>query len=317
MNLITRTFLRVSFFICFLSVSIQISHAGLFKNTVPTGKEIKDPYLEQLFAPEFPYENIKVIETKEGKRFVVIKAKKRFSKEMEKEYQSKTLRQRNISIRRIYNPHTGALMIAEVKLVRKLSDVPYVVEYCMADKSGNKDIAWRDGKYFVVVINKDFGEKLKKLILYPEKEAACPAPPHVGKYPDSLALGCYKVDSAIVFTYVTKDDPKKIYEFYKDRLKKHYDDIGFWFPESSWEYHSWGFGMLIDYVGIEGIDKILSGIKEKTILPPGGVVLTIRIYRGASDAEALAQGYSFIKVFYQTDQSKIKENIRQQNELRR
>lgn len=302
--------------ILFISPTMS-SYAGFLKNSVPIGKEIKDHYLEQLFAPEFPCESVKVIETKEGKRYVVIKAKKYFSKEMEKEYQSKTLRQRNISIRRIYNPHTGVLMIGEIKLVRKVSDVPYVVEYCMAEKSANKDVAWRDGKFSVIVINKDFGKIFKTLTLYPEKEADCSFPPYVGKYPDSRSLGCYKSGSSIIFTFVSKAEPQKIYDFYKDKLKKHYDDIGFWFPETYWDSPSWGFGMLISNVGIEEINKILGAIKEKTIPPPGGVIFTIRIYGGAPDAEALIHGYTFIKVFYQTDQTNIKENIRRMDGIRR
>lgn len=286
------------------------AHAGWLFADVPKGTEIKDPYLEQLFAPEFPYEWVKAIETKEGKRYVVIKVKWWMTKGKEIEYQSKTLRKKNISIKRVYNPHTGALMIGEIKLLRKVSDVPYVVEYCMAEKSGNTNIAWRDGRYLVIVINKDFGKKFKRLIIYPEKEAGCSNPPHVGKYPGSISLGCYKRKSQIVFTYVTKDEPKKIYDFYRDKLKKHYDNIGFRFPESRWEYPSMGFGMRISYGGIEVVDEIISAVGKKAPLPPGGVVFEITIFRGASDAEALIQGYSFIKIYYETNQSIIKESIK-------
>lgn len=315
-NYVKSIFVILSYFFILTCLSCS-NQTGLSKDYIPKGKTISDSYLEQLFAPEFPYESIKVIETKEGKMYVVVKAKKRISKGMEKEYQSKTLRQRNISIMRIYNPHTGDLGPAEIKLVRKVSDKPYVVEYCMAEKSGNKDIAWRDGKYFVMVINKDFGKKFKKLTVYPEKEVNCPNPPYVGKYPNSLAIGCYKEKSQIIFTYVTKDKPQEIYNFYRDRLKKHYEDIGFWFPESHWNSPSWGFGMRIDYFGIEVFDGIIRSIKEKTLLPSKGAVFKIIITSSASTAERLIQGYSFIEIHYETDQSKIKENIRRMNALRR
>lgn len=172
-------FAVLSCFFIVISYSFN-SHAGLFKNLVPTGKEIKDPYLEQLFAPEFPYESVKVIETKEGKRYVVIKAKKRISKEMEKEYQEKTLRSRNIAIYRATSPHSDAVLIAKIRLSRKVSDKPYVIEYCEAnpkERTWEQDIAWRDGKYFILWIDKDFGKKFKRLVIYPEKEADCPAPP--------------------------------------------------------------------------------------------------------------------------------------------
>ena len=74
------------------------SLAGIFESSVPEGKEIKAPYLEQLFAPEYPYEWVKIIDTKEGERFVVIKAKQKITKDMEYDYQTKTLRGRNIAI---------------------------------------------------------------------------------------------------------------------------------------------------------------------------------------------------------------------------
>jgi len=76
------------------------SQAGLFNEPIPKGKEIKDPYLEQLFAPEFPYESIKVIDTEEDKRYVIVKAKQSIIREMEREYENKTLFNRKVTIYR-------------------------------------------------------------------------------------------------------------------------------------------------------------------------------------------------------------------------
>jgi len=63
------------------------SQAGLSKDYIPKGKTIPDSYLEQLFAPEFPYESIKVVDTKEGKRYVVIKARENVSDKMRLDYE--------------------------------------------------------------------------------------------------------------------------------------------------------------------------------------------------------------------------------------
>lgn len=313
------------------------SHASLFKSSIPTGKEIKDPYLEQLFAPEFPYESVKVIETKEGKRYVVIKAKQKISEKMEKGYQEKTLRNRNIAIYRAISPHSSAVLIAKIRLSRKVSDKPYVIEYCEAnprERTWEQDIAWKDGRYFVLWVDKDFGKKFERLVIYPEKEINCTIPPHVGKYPNSLTLGCYKQtfikeaypykkgDSRIVFVYISKDDPKKIYTFYKDKLLKHFENIKFNFPEKFWWLEN-SIGIHINHIGIDVIDKILGSIKEKTVLhevlessplnneiPSKGVIFGVQIFEGVLNVESLIQGYSWIEIYYDTQPAVIKEKIK-------
>jgi hypothetical protein len=134
------------------------------------------------------------------------------------------------------------LISTNIRLSRKVSDKPYVIEYCQASpwasREKEKDIAWRTGTYFVLWIDHEFGKRFKKLIIYPDKEATCPEPPFVGKYPNSINLGCVKQTfiepsqpyykkggGRIIFTYVSKEEPKKIYEFYKDKLLKHFKNL--------------------------------------------------------------------------------------------
>ena len=237
---------RKKIFSIFLSLSLSFllflfhvnSYAGLFGGYVPEGKEIKDSYLEKLFAPEYPYEWVKVTDTKEGKRYVVIKAKQKITKEMEKEYEQRTLMERNVTIYRRYNPHSGQIMDAGIRLFKKVSDKPYVIEYCEASPwevgRKEKDAAWRRGKYFVLWIDKEFGKRFKRLMIYPDKEASCPEVPFLGKYPNSISVGCprqtyirdsypyEKGQSRIMLTYVSRDEPKKIYDFYRDKLSEHF-----------------------------------------------------------------------------------------------
>ena len=327
-------------FFIFLSLTLSIlfflfhekSHAGLFGGYVPEGKEIKDPYLEKLFAPEYPYEWVKVIDTKEGKRYVVIRAKQKIMKEMEDQYQEKTLRERNIAIYRYRSPRDNELISTNIRLSRKVSDKPYVIEYSeagpWASREKEKDIAWRAGKYFVLWIDHEFGKKFKRLTIYPDKEATCPEPPFVGKYPNSISLGCTKQtfitdsypyekgQSRIKFTYVSKDNPEKIYNFYKDKLQEHFRNLGFSFPERSWKYNH-EFGIQIDHYGIDIVNTILSSLEDKYILhgtiesnsykgnlPAGGAIFNIKIYRGVF-AENLINEYSWIEILYDIEPNAI------------
>jgi hypothetical protein len=336
-RMIFQAFLSFSLFIL-LFLFHEVSQARLFGGDVPEGKEIKEPYLEKLFAPEYPYEWVKVIDTKEGKRYVVIKAKQKITKEMEDQYQQKTLRERNIAIYRYRSPRDNELITANIRLSRKVLDKPYEIEYCEASpwdlRDKEKDIAWRAGKYFVLWIDHEFAKKFKKLTIYPDKEAVCPAPPFVGKYPNSITLGCTrqtfiknsypykKGQSKITFTYVSKDDPEKIYDFYKDKLNEHFRDIGFNFPERSWKYNL-EFGIQITHDGIDIVTKIVNSAKGKNVfpgllesnllkgkVPDGGAIFNIKIYRGVF-AENLIKEYSWIEIYYDFEPNVIEGKMKE------
>ena len=281
-------------FVCLLADS----QASLFKNTIPTGKEIKDPYLEQLFAPEFPYESVKVIETKEGKMYVVVKAKETVSEKIRLDYEKNTLRNRGIVVFRSGSPRTNILLISEMRLYRKVSELPYVVEYSEVKgdiiefdrKRKVESVVRNEGKYLIVLVNKDFGKAFKRVEIYPEKDAGCPEPPFIGKYPNAKSVLCTEKDKLITFIYVSKDKEEDIYNFYKDRLKAHYRKVGFSLPERRWG----ASGIKVNRLGME-IDVYRSTPdsignywerkrKEgKSIKPPlslNGIVSTIIIDRG-------------------------------------
>jgi hypothetical protein len=333
-------------FSIYLSLSLSIlffllhgrGYAGLFGDSIPEGKEIKDPYIEQLFAPEYPYEWVKVIDTKAGKKYVVIKANQRITKEMEKDYQEKTLRERNIAIYRYHSPRNGELITTNIRLSRKVSDKPYVIEYCRASpwasRDKEKDIAWRTGKYFVIWIDHEFGNRFKRLTIYPDKEATCPEPPFVGKYPNSVTLGCTrqtflkpsqpyyeKGQSRLIFTYVSKDAPKKIYDFYKGRLLAHFKHIGVDYPEEFWKIN-YEYGIQMSHEGIDMVNTILSSVEDKHIHhgllesnsfketpPAAGVVFNIKIFNGVF-AENLIKEYSWVEIYYDFEPNVIETKMR-------
>jgi hypothetical protein len=296
------------------------SYAGIFGDNVPEGKEIKDPYLEKLFAPEFPYDSIKVIETKEGKRYVVAKAKEKVTEKIRLNYEKNTLRNRGIVVFREGSPRTDILMISEMRLYRVVSEMPYVVEY--SEVKGDKlereaeNVVRNEGKYLIVLINKAFGKVFKRVEIYPEKETKCPEPPFVGKYPNSKCVSCTGGKKGILFVYVTKDKGQEIYDYYKDKLKAHYINVGFNFPEKAWKFGN-EFGIQIKSSEVAKVGTLLDHLRKNTsvvALPPtNGVVFHIVITE--IGLNPVIKDSSFIRISYSTDPEKINTNIQQMKTL--
>jgi len=142
-------------------------------------------------------------------------------------------------------------MLAQMRFYRKVSDVPLVVEYSevTAEKltgqlaSPSEDVVRSDGRYLVVYVSRDFGRPGIKLMVYPEKDAPCPDPPFVGRYPNSRKVSCRERDGKVLFVMVTKDRAEDVYEWYRGRLLEHYDQMGVDYPESRWEYGVPGYGI--------------------------------------------------------------------------
>ncbi|MEW6110435.1 MAG: hypothetical protein AB1632_14920 [Nitrospirota bacterium] len=296
------------------------SQGGLFKDSVPTGKEIKESYLEKLFAPEFPFESIKVIETNEGKRYVVIKAKEKVSDEIRLNYEKSTLRNRGIVVFRSGSPRTNVLLISEMRFYRKVSEMPYIVEYSEVKgdiiefdrKRKVESVVRNEGKYLIVLINKDFGKVFKRVEIYPENDAKCPEPPYVGKYPNSRTILCIEKNKGFTFIYTSRDKAEVIYNYFKNKLKAHYKKVGFNLPEKAWDYSE--LGMKIDSYVTEAGDYGVYLEKEKekgksvkSLPPPTGVIFNIRIVKGG--AKSFIQDYTFITVYYSVNQEELRKNI--------
>jgi hypothetical protein len=319
-------FLRLSLSV-FLFLLHESSYAGLFSDNVPEGKEVKDPYIEKLFAPEFPYESIKVIETKEEKRYVVVKAKEKVTEKIRLNYEKNTLRNRGIVVFRSGNPRTNDLLISEMRLYRVVSKIPYIVEY--SEVKGDvlerdrkvESVVRNQGKYLIVLINKNFGKVFKKVELYPEKEVECSDPPFVGKYPSAKSISCIGGNKGISFLYVTKDKAEDIYSYYRDRLKAHYRNVGFNFPERSWKFNH-EFGMEIDscfteFCEVARIGKSIDFYKRKTpakpLIPSSGVVFYIKITK--IGLKPIIENFSFVEIYYCIDPEKINMNIERMKKL--
>jgi len=314
----------------FLSLSLPFllflfyekSHAGLFGDNVPEGKEIKDPYLEQLFAPELPYESIKVIETKEGKRYVIVKATEEVNDRKRVDYEYKTLRNRGIVIFESGSPRTNELLISEMRLYRVASEKPYVVEYCevkgdiLEKEHKLESVVRNEGKYLLILINKNFGKVFKKVEIYPERETKCPEPPFVGKYPNSRSVSCTVGNKWISFVNVTKDKGQEIYGYYKDKLQAHYRNVGFNFPEKAWKFGN-EFGIQVKSSEVAKIGTLLDQLRKNTsvvALPPtNGVVFHIVITEIGPNS--VIKDFSFIRIFYCTDREEINTNIQQMKTL--
>jgi hypothetical protein len=298
------------------------SYAGLFGDNVPEGKEIKDSYLEQLFAPEFPYESIKVIETKGGKRYVIVKATEKVNDKKRVDYEYKTLRNRGIAIFESGSPRTNELLISEMRLYRVASEKPYVVEYCEAkgdvlEKERKlESVVRNEGKYLVILINQNFGKTFKRVEIYPERETKCPDPPFVGKYPNSRSVLCTRINKWISFVYVTEDKGQEIYDYYKGKLKTHYINVGFNFPEKAWKFGN-EFGIQIKSSEVDKVGTLLDHLRKNTSIvappPTNGVVFHIVITEIGRNP--VIKDFSFIRIFYCTDPDKINTNIQQMKAL--
>jgi len=301
---------------------------------VPKGTQLKDPYLKKLFEPEFPFESIKVIKTKEGKRYVMIKAKDTVTDEIQNNYEKDTLLKRKIVVNRGRSTKDGTLLISKMTIHRTVSEVPFVVEYSEIKGervSGNRveDVIRYEDQYLIILVDKDFGKVFKKVVVYPEKDVPCPTPPIIGKFPGSRSIACYEDDKLFNFVFVAKAKAEDIYDYYRDKLKEHYNKAGFSAPESAWksqdmrfpqfgikisttEFSKWGnFLELMKIVMKQEVTQLyyhgpeFKRLTKSSPVPPDGLVLVISIEKG----DKIIPEYALIKVYYLTDPEAIKENI--------
>ncbi len=315
-----------SFYLILLSLSIGIqllgfesAKAGLFSSSVPRGKEIEDPYLEQLFAPDFPYESLRVIETEEGKRYVVVKAKEKIGGERRIDYEKNTLQKRGIVVFRSGSPRTDRLLISEMRLYRVVSELPYVVEYSevigkqLEGKGEVESVVRDEGKYLIILINREFGKVFKKVEIYPKEEAKCPEPPFVGRYPNARSVSCVGGSQGISFVYVTQDKGQQVYDYYKDKLKAHYRNVGFNFPEKAWRFSGAinNLGMQVKSSEVAMVAKHFDLLRKDASFvaspPSNGVVFHIEITQ--IGLNPVIKDFSLIKIFYCIDSEKINRNM--------
>jgi hypothetical protein len=311
--------------IWFQILGFGIANAGLLGSSVPKGKEIRDPYLEKLFAPELPYESIKIIETPEGKRYVVIKTKERLTGEKRIDYEKNTLRKRGIVVYRSGSPRTDRLLVSEMRLYRVVSEEPYVVEYSevigkrLEEKDEVESVVIDEGKHLIVLINKEFGKVFKRVEIYPKEETKCLEPPFVGKYPNARSISCTGGEKGVLFVYVTKDKGQQVYDHYKDRLKAHYKKVGFNFPEESWKAFGalHNLGMQIKSSEVARVVIYLDPLKKGTSIaappPTNGIVFHIEIIQ--IGLIPVIKNLSLIRIFYCTNPEKINLNIERMKKL--
>jgi hypothetical protein len=308
-------------FVVLLVLTAQ-AYAVEFDAPVPKGKKIDETETVRLFVPDFPYEWIKAIETKEGKRYVIIKADKRISRETWLNYYEETLYTRGITVSHRVSPRTGNILVSIMNLYRVRSEKPYVIEFSSISKEfveGDIDYMVRyRGKYMIVFIDRDFGKKFTPFEIYPEKDAPCPNPPYVGSYPGARKLTCnasfVEEDKNNYYFYsVTRDSAEEVYDYYRDKLKAHYDEIGMIYPEIIWKYSG-----VSDELGVRFkkvmIDQNWRGLerqkKQKQIVsppPPDGMLANIVIFRvGLSP---ITDNFSIIRYYYMSDQEKVRKKI--------
>jgi hypothetical protein len=316
----------------------SIAYAELPGNSIPTGKEIKDPYLEKLFAPEFPYESLKVIVTKEENKYLIVRAKEIITDEIRQQYEKETLRKRKISLTRYYAVQDKTLAFSEMVHYRVVSEIPYTVEYSnMKGRplGGNRydDVLKHAGQFLVISINEEFGKAFKKVTIYPDKETSCLDPPLIDKYAGSKSIASYEDDKILTFILVAKAKPKDIYDYYKDKVNSHYKKIGLNYPESKWnigDMRSAQLGIKIKTIRLSELGPLLKlmelimkqevtqlfhhgpelkRLTKNSRIPVDDLILSVQINKG----DECIPDYSFIKIFCSIDPDLNKRTLEKIN----
>ncbi len=328
------TFLSVFF----ASIWGNTSFAESFGDSVPKGDEIRDPYLEKLFAPEFQFETIRIIVTKVEEKYVVIKAKQNITDEIKNRYEKETLRKRKIIITRHYRVKDKTLAFCEMTLYRVVSDIPFIVEYSNVKgkqwpENRSDDVLRQVKQYLIISVGDNFGSAFKKVVIYPEKENPCLDPPTVGKYPGSRSIACYEDDKIITFVLAAKAKGQDIYNYYRDKTEAHYGKAGLNFPESKWKIQDLRgpqFGVKMATIRLSELGSFLKlmevvmkqevtqlyhhgpefkRLTKSSKIPMNGLILSIHIDKG----DESIPDYSFTKIYYSTDVNGNKTTIEKMN----
>jgi hypothetical protein len=208
---------------------------------------------------------------------------------------------------------------------------------------------WKVDNCIVCWIDKDFGNKFSKIIIYPNNDRLCPLSPLVEKYPGSRNLDCFRFkrlrgdkreqiqrSNAFVFRYVSKDSHEQIRAYYRERLIRRFKKYGMvglekynWTTDSAGVKVSYNYGHELswpgwkvvvseskDYSRFNNVEKYFwegfgtSG--NKVVLPKDGEVFKIVITRGA---DKWTNGFNLISVFYETDREEIQRTIKHYSEI--
>ena len=216
----------VAHFILFLIPSFSFGISWFEKE-----KEVPDEYLTKLFAPDFPYESIRVVEDSKGRRSIVIRAKEKFKGRTLREYEDLLLN-RGVSIYGTF--HYGMFSWQKtvtdyaITLTRKVNGEPNSVEISesvVINPEKNEPIvaALAKGKEIRIAIEKDFGKRWKKIVIVPEKEPELKEPT-IWRYPSShlilLRDWAAITGKGRTLTFVSKDSLKRIYEYYLEKVRQ-------------------------------------------------------------------------------------------------
>lgn len=209
------------------------------------GKPIEDKYLEELFAPEFPYEGINIVEKADGSRYIIIDAENKIKQKQKNQYVFETLLGRGVSVYRIIDAHTGTVDDFILTIVKK-TETPGVIEYSEDRlytyhkpegykyyvKEGLREALRFKGDKIIIEISPEFGHKFKRKVIYPKNDVEGPEPQdvksipeNITRYPNSKRIGFYKEkDGDIRIHFVTNDPIEKVIEFYVKKKKEYYDN---------------------------------------------------------------------------------------------
>lgn len=206
-------------------------------------KEVRDAYLEGLFAPDFPYESVKVVEDNQGRRTIVITAREKLTPETSERY-NLLLLSRGVSIYGAF--HYGVFSWQKtatdfaITITRPVAGEPDTVEVSESvlriTKNSDPIVAVSiNGKVMRIAVERDFGHKWKKVRIIPDKEPDVHAP-KIGMYPGAKIMTA-KVysDGDVVYRIAVKSPLKDVAWFYHNKLTSLYISVASSVPRSEYD----------------------------------------------------------------------------------
>lgn len=231
MRLLKRIFfyliVPIAAFICFIVVlSAYRGHIS--------GTEIKDEFMEGFFTPDVLHKSVKVIETSEGKRYVLVDFGRKLERKELTEYQlllaKRGLNEYSTSLG-VPMPSSLLMYIAgkstytsyEMLMLRE-TDEDGVMEISRNEinspgqeiRSAVNFTGWLSTKV-AVELAPGFGREWERWEFKPKEEVQ-DVDPRIGKYPGSIRVDAYQ--SGIIATFYVEDSNEEILEFYRKRLQK-------------------------------------------------------------------------------------------------
>ncbi len=208
--------------------------AGCSSDAV-TGTEIEDDFIADFFRPEVEHDSVRVVETKDGKRFVVVNFGRKLDQEEAKQYQLYLAKRgmveysegRHVPFRlfdffgkREVHYETYEMLLLRpaagegvVEVSRNDISQPY------KDKRGAVRFIGRYVTEIAVEVTPEFGHRWERHEFRPEEDVPG-GDPVIGRYPGSIRVEASRAEEDDIFKYYVQDPDDEILGYYRERMER-------------------------------------------------------------------------------------------------